>query len=424
VVRFSPDGKTLAAAGYEAGTGNAIYRFDVVTGKELPRIGGELSGGVRRLVFSADGKHLITAGFDGYVRIWEAQSGKPSHAFKADCGTVYGLALSPDGKRVATASREGLRLWETANGQMHTHPNMNKHECVAVCFSPDGKLIASGDAQSVILWEVATGKAALTLSGFKGELSGVLFSRDGRTLYTASYDKMIRLWEVRTGRLIRQAEAHTGWIWALDLRRDDQMLVSGSVDGQFKLWHTSMLGEAAHTAQKLSPVDAGQRWKELSHPDPAIALRAVWELSADPTQSLPLLREKLASLRGTGPSLAEIHRLIAELDHEEWPNRESASKQLLEIGPYALSALKTALEQPDSPEARKRLTRLIAGIDPTALPPEDLLVLRGIQTLETIGTTEARAVLQQLARSASGSPRLIEEATQAVRRLARSTPRP
>jgi hypothetical protein len=422
-VRFSPDGKILAASGYEAGSGNAIYRFDLQTGKELPRIGGQLAGGVRRLVYSADGSQMVTAGFDGYVRVWDAETGKPSHAFKADSGTVYGLALSPDGKRIATASREGLRLWETADGRPHIRPNMNKHECVAVAFSPDGKLLASGDAQSVVLWEVATGKPAVTLSGFKGELSAVLFSRDGRTLYTSSYDKMIRLWEVRSGRLIRQAEAHTGWIWALDLRGDDKMVVSGSVDGQFKVWDASMLGQATHHSQKLTPVDATQRWKDLSHPDAAVAMKAVWELSADPGQSLPLLRDKLASLRGAGPSLSEIQRLIDELDHEEWQTREHASKQLWEIGPYALSALKGSLERPASAEARKRLMRLVARIDPTALPPEDLIVLRGVQTLETIGTTEAREVLKQLARSPSGSPRLVEEAAQAAQRLGRSTPR-
>src|SRR5262245_52989881 len=54
VVRFSPDGKTLAAAGYEAGTGNVIYRYDLKKGKALQPLPGHKAGGVRRLLFTPD----------------------------------------------------------------------------------------------------------------------------------------------------------------------------------------------------------------------------------------------------------------------------------------------------------------------------------------------------------------------------------
>jgi WD40 repeat protein len=153
VVRFSPDGKTLAAAGYESGSGNAIYRYDLKTGKELPRIAGHATGGVRRLLFTPDGKRIVSAGFDGHVRVWCVASGKELRAFKADPGTVYGLALSPDGKLAATSGRDGLRIWEVETGRAQQHEAMNKHSCVAVAFSPDGKLVASGDNSTVTIWE-------------------------------------------------------------------------------------------------------------------------------------------------------------------------------------------------------------------------------------------------------------------------------
>ena len=420
VVRFSPDGKSLVAAGYEAGSSHAIYRFDLTTGKELPRLCGPLSGGVRRLVFTPEGKRLISAGFDGYVRIWDLISGKPDCAFRVDSGTVYGLALSPDGKTLATAARQGLRLWNAQDGQALHRPEMSKQESVAVCFSPDGKLVASGDSSCVVLWEVVTGKVARTLSGYKGELSSLLFSSDGRTLYTASYDKMIRAWDVRTGQLLGQIEGHTGWIWSLDLRADQRQLVSGSVDGQIKVWSTLALrGSDKHVSAKIPVVDVEQRWKELAHPEASVALRAVWELASDPAQALPLLRAKLADVRGQGPSIQEIQRLIADLDDEEWPVREQASERLLAVGPHALASIKAALDRPASLEAARRLKRLVHAIDPTALPTEDLLVLRGVQVLECIGTPEAHKILQALAQQRSGTPRLVEEAAQAAQRLAR-----
>ncbi|MGL4552383.1 MAG: WD40 repeat domain-containing protein, partial [Gemmataceae bacterium] len=343
VVRFSPDGKTLAAAGYESGTGNAIYRFDVKTGNELPLIAGHATGGVRRLDFTPDGKTLVSAGFDGHVRVWDAPSGKELRSFKADAGTVYGLALSPDGRLAATAGRDGLRVWEVATGREQKHPAMGQHSCVAVAFSPDGKLIASGDGGTVTLWELATGREAATLRGFKGELSYLVFSADGRTLATGSYDKVIRLWDVPAGKLIREAEAHTGWVWGIGLSPDEKQLVSCSVDGTLKLWDMAKLGRPVHTTRKLTEIDAEARWKELSSRDPERAYQAVWALAGDPSRSVPLLAVRLAAARGEGPAASDIERMIRGLDSDEWSEREASSKGLAKVGPHARTLLVRAL---------------------------------------------------------------------------------
>jgi HEAT repeat protein len=150
-------------------------------------------------------------------------------------------------------------------------------------------------------------------------------------------------------------------------------------------------------------------------------MRAVWDLAGDPSKSVPLLGEKLAQVRGEGPSVQEIQKLIADLDDEEWPVRERASKRLQAVGPHALASIKAAQERPVSPEAARRLNRLVLAIDPTALPAEDLVVLRGVQVLESIGSPEAQKVLHQLAQQRTGTPRLVEEAAQAAKRLSRSS---
>lgn len=417
VVRFSPDGKTLAAAGYESGTGNAIYRYDVVTGKELPPLAGHTTGGVRRLLFTPDGKSLVSAGFDGFLRVWDLVAGKEIRAVKADPGTVYGLALSPDGKLAATAGGEGLRLWDVATGRELRHEAMARHNCVTVAFSPDGKVVASGDNSSVTIWELATGRQAHTLPGFKGEVSYLQFTADGRTLVTSSYDKMIRVWDVRTGTKIREAEAHTGWVWGISLSPDDRQLVSCSVDGQLKLWEMNRFGGTTHTARKLAVGDVEARWKDLANRDAGQGLRAVWDLAGDPSTSLPLLAERLVATRGTAPATSEIERLIAALDSDEWGDRELASRHLATIGAHARPALVQALVKPPSLEVKRRIERLLAHIDPTALPPEDLTALRGVQTLEYIGTREARDLLERLSRTRSGTPRLAEEAGLALKRM-------
>jgi dipeptidyl aminopeptidase/acylaminoacyl peptidase len=420
-VCFSPDGKVLAAAGYESGGGNAIYLFDVSTGKELPRLAGHASGGVRRLVFTPDGKQLLSAGFDGSVRIWDMAGGKEVRSIKVESGTVYSLALSGDGKMLVTAGRDGLKLWEVDTGKEQPREEMNKHSCVAVAISPDGKLVASGDTSVVKLWEVGTGKEVCTLQGYKGELSYLIFSRDGRTLYTSSYDHQVRLWEVRTGQLVSEVEGHTGWVWGLALSPDEKSLASCSVDTRLLFWDLAGLGRPAGKAARLSEKQLETHWSELASRDAGAAYRAVCALAADPARSLPLLEKRLTASRNRGITDAQIAALIRDLDADNWPTREKASAALDKAGPRARAALEKTLGKPPSLEVRRRVERLLIRIDPTELPPEDLIALRGVQAIEYVGTPEAKRLLEQLSRNAAG--RLTDEATLAAQRLAKTTTR-
>jgi hypothetical protein len=416
VVRFSPDGKSVAAAGYEAGTGNVIYRYDLTTGKPLPQLPGHKAGGVRRLLFTPDGKQIVSAGFDGYIRVWDLATAREVRSFKADAGTIFGLAMSADGRLVATAGHDGLHLWELATGAEQPRDDMARHNCMACAISPDGKLVASGDKKCVKLWEVATGKEVATLTGYKGELSYMLFSADSRTLYTASYDRMVRLWEVRTGRLIHKAEAHTGWVWGITLSPDESRLVSCSVDGKLLSWD---LDGIIRPALKPARLDAKQRkamLEKLSSPDAGTAFRAVCALANDP-DCLPLLEKRLTAPRGKGPSAAEINALIEGLDSDDYFTRERASKELAAIGSRALPTLKRVLSSPPSPEVRKRAERLVEGIDPTEMPAEDLEAMRGVQALEYLGTADAKGLLERLTRGKSSGPRLVEEARFALQRM-------
>ncbi len=417
-VRFSPDGKFLAAAGYETSSGNPIYLYDVATGKELPRLEGHPTGGVRRLAFTPDGKQLVSGGFDGTVRVWDLATGKQVRLIQVEGGTVYCVSISPDGRSLATAGKDGLRLWDLTTGKNQPRDEMNRHNCVAVTFSPDGKLLASGDSSSVTLWEAATGKVVNTLRGYRGELSQIVFSRDGRTLYTSSYDRLVRLWEVRTGRLVREAEGHSGWVWGLAVSPDEKTLASCSVDTRLLCWDLGGLGRPAGKQGRLSARQLESHFAELASSDAGTAYRAVCALASDPTNSLPLLQKRLTGTPGKGPSAGDLARMIRDLDSDEWPVREKASAELEKVGARAVPLLQKTLLRPPSLEVRKRVERLLRKLDPTEMPAEELVALRGVQTLEYMGTPEARKLLERLARGGSGL-RLTEEASDALRRLRR-----
>jgi WD40 repeat protein/uncharacterized caspase-like protein len=131
-VACSPDGRRVVtgAAGPRllfGSTGTAIV-WDTATGKEICTIQGHDKTGISSAVFSADGSQVLTtaekAGLFGpsktdcAVLVWDASSGQKIGTFEGHTGRVNSLSVSPDGKRMLTASADGTaRLWDTATRQ-------------------------------------------------------------------------------------------------------------------------------------------------------------------------------------------------------------------------------------------------------------------------------------------------------------------
>ncbi|MEJ7638654.1 MAG: hypothetical protein WKF75_11925 [Singulisphaera sp.] len=90
-----------------------------------------------------------------------------------------------------------IRVWDAATGrELHGFRGHNGHTVWSVAFSPDGERLASaGGDGAVTIWDVAAGREALTLRGHAGAVYGVAFSPDGRRLASAGRDRTIRIWD-------------------------------------------------------------------------------------------------------------------------------------------------------------------------------------------------------------------------------------
>ena len=98
------------------------------------------------------------------------------------------MAFSPDGRLLATASRDDTaRLWDPATGEHLRTLTGHTDGVWGVAFSPDGRLLATASNDSTArLWDPATGEHLRTLTGHTDGVRGVAFSPDGHLLATAS----------------------------------------------------------------------------------------------------------------------------------------------------------------------------------------------------------------------------------------------
>jgi hypothetical protein len=158
-----------------------------------------------------------------------------------------------------------------------------------------------------------------------------------------------------------------------------------------------------------------QAWADLDVADDASGRAAIACLVAKPEEAVKLLKRHLHPIEPV--TSKQLDQLVADLDDDSFAVRERATQRLAELGETARSALRRVLAKPPSPETKWRAADLQRRLDESP-PAERLRSQRAVAVLESIGDTEARALLDKLAHGAAGIP-LTEEARAALQRLSR-----
>ena len=257
-IQYSPDGTRFAVA-----STIGIWLYDAETGQEI-----DLLTGHRDIVlcvsFSPDGKTLASGSRDNTVRLWDTNTGQHKKALTGHTDWVFSVSFSPDGKTLASGSvDQRVHLWNTVTGTHKKTLTGHTEYVSSVSFSPDGKTLASGSADSTIcLWDTNTGVRKKKITGHKigivkkglGKIGlleiphdtrvlCVAFSPDGKTLTSGSRDNTIRLWDANTGESKQILRGHRGFVYNIFFNPDGSTLMSGD-------WNKIVMWDATTGQQK------------------------------------------------------------------------------------------------------------------------------------------------------------------------------
>jgi WD40 repeat protein len=191
-------------------------------------------GWVISVAVSRDGKYIATGSEDSTVRVWSIK-GQLLQILKGHRDWVNSVAISPNGKYIVSGSADGtVRLWSIEGKLLKTFKN-HQEEVYSVAFSPDGKYIATGSQDNTMrLWSIE-GKLLKTFKGHQEGVYSVAFSPDGKYIVSSSFDSTVRIWSIE-GQLLNTLQGHQGLVLSVTFSASGRYIISGGIDRTVRLW--------------------------------------------------------------------------------------------------------------------------------------------------------------------------------------------
>ena len=259
--------------------------------------------------FQPDGRRLAFSPAFGQVALMDTDSLQTVAVFEAHRNAVSALAISPDGRWLASGSLDStIRITDIAVHPPLEVATLRRHAglVLALCFSPDGSLLASSDTErNLRLWDVRTRslRAALQTDGFDPS-----FLPDGRTLVNG-HANGVRFWDLPAldATVLR---GHGGHVHAVLLSPDGSTVYSGGWDGfvgqpgSLRFWDAATGDEVAATGAADEYVRAAELSTDGSRL--AISLQAANGASSRIDILDTATGTKVASIAELGENLASI----------------------------------------------------------------------------------------------------------------------
>jgi WD40 repeat protein len=195
-------------------------------------------GEVFSCAYTLDGAYVLSGGWDGHLRLWEAGSGTQLTGFRAGNKPISACAIAPDNMRWLSGSLDGmLATWDAKTQQCQLTFLAHTRPISSIVFDSDGLTLATASwDRTLTLWRPDREREGRQLTGHQDIVAGCRFTPDGKSLLSWSHDGSLRLWDTANARLSGQLPGHEHKVTAAAVSPDGRLAASAARDGALRLW--------------------------------------------------------------------------------------------------------------------------------------------------------------------------------------------
>ncbi|XP_059614084.1 cilia- and flagella-associated protein 52 [Phlebotomus argentipes] len=234
-VVFSRDGKSLLSAWNDG----ALRAFTPLTGRLAFAIPNAHNKGCSALATAASGGLVVSGGLEGQVRVWSvARTPTLLGVLKEHTAAVASVDFNRFDTEVVSASRDGsCVIWDIINfSRKHVLLANTQFSCAR--YLPSGiQILATGSDRRITYWEVFDASLVRDVEGsLRGSINSLSFAGDGDFFASAGSDQLVRFWDYNLGTPVGLGRGHAAEILVVKCSPCGGFIVSGSADGAVFVW--------------------------------------------------------------------------------------------------------------------------------------------------------------------------------------------
>uniref|UniRef100_A0A336M2Q3 Cilia- and flagella-associated protein 52 n=1 Tax=Culicoides sonorensis TaxID=179676 RepID=A0A336M2Q3_CULSO len=235
-VLFSRDGKSIVSAWNDG----VIRAFTPLTGKLIYAIPNAHNKGCSSIVMTSNCKILVSGGIEGQVRVWriEPMNQRLIGVLKEHYAPITSIAINSFDSEIVSASSDGsCIIWDLVRLQrrhvLFAHTQFN-----CATFLPNAvQVLTAGSDKSISYWEVYDGTQVREIQGSKtGPVNFIDIDSSGDQFVSCGDDQIVRLWDYQKGEELCNGVGHAGVVTVCKYAPNGKFIVSGSFDGGVFIW--------------------------------------------------------------------------------------------------------------------------------------------------------------------------------------------